>query len=239
MATRFSEARAKHLKEATEMERADVGAREEHVSGVVSLSSEERDMRNAGRRLASEEDDNLDVVGTLKHLMDVIEKGQVNTNELTKRLDEVVADLRAVTDELRWFRRTSGMRGNTLRSRQPSWASARHSTMPRRLPSEASTRRPNRVRRASNTRSSVVESSKKYIDSLTQESRKRIERLALITLPDKLFHGLLWVVVILALFILSHVAWQMVCRTFGHRWFCKLMAGQVIAGRKDREHEEG
>ena len=101
MATRFSEARAKHLKEATEMERADVGAREEHVSGVVSLSSEERDMRNAGRRLASEEDDNLDVVGTLKHLMDVIEKGQVNTNELTKRLDEVVADLRAVTDELR------------------------------------------------------------------------------------------------------------------------------------------
>ena len=56
----------------------------------------------------------------------------------------------------------------------------------------------------------AVESSKKYIDSLTQESRKRIERLALITLPDKLFHGLLWVVVILALFILSHVAWQMV-----------------------------
>ena len=50
MATRFSEARAKHLKEATEMERDDVGAREEHVSGVVSLSSEERDMRNAGRR---------------------------------------------------------------------------------------------------------------------------------------------------------------------------------------------
>ena len=33
---------------------------------------------------------------------------------------------------------------------------------------------------------------------------------ALITLPDKLFHGLLWVVVILALFILSHIAWQMV-----------------------------
>ena len=134
MATRFSEARAKHLKEATEMERDDVSAREEHISGVVSLSSEERDMRNAGRRLASEEDDNLDVVGTLKHLMDVIEKGQVNTNELTKRLDEVVADLRAVTDELRVVQTNVQNEG------------------PRRPPSEASTRRPNRVRRASRRR---------------------------------------------------------------------------------------
>lgn len=207
MATRFSEARAKHLKEATEMERDDVGAREEHVSGVVSLSSEERDMRNAGRRLASEEDDNLDVVGTLKHLMDVIEKGQVNTNELTKRLDEVVADLRAVTDELRVVQ--SNVRNEGQHAAQQAAimgvGKAQHDA------EEAAIRGINETTKQSQASiKKAVESSKKYIDSLTQESRKRIERLALITLPDKLFHGLLWVVVILALFILSHVAWQMV-----------------------------
>ena len=32
----------------------------------------------------------------------------------------------------------------------------------------------------------------------------------LITLPDRLFHVLKWVALILVLFILSHVAWQMV-----------------------------
>ncbi len=207
MATRFSEARAKHLKEATEMERADVGAREEHVSGVVSLSSEERDMRNAGRRLASEEDDNLDVVGTLKHLMDVIEKGQVNTNELTKRLDEVVADLRAVTDELRVVQTNVRNEGQHAAQQAAIMGvgKAQHDA------EEAAIRGINETTKQSQASiKKAVESSKKYIDSLTQESRKRIERLALITLPDKLFHGLLWVVVILALFILSHVAWQMV-----------------------------
>ena len=207
MATRFSEARAKHLKEATEMERADVGAREEHVSGVVSLSSEERDMRNAGRRLASEEDDNLDVVGTLKHLMDVIEKGQVNINELTKRLDEVVADLRAVTDELRVVQTNVRNEGQHAAQQAAIMGvgKAQHDA------EEAAIRGINETTKQSQASiKKAVESSKKYIDSLTQESRKRIERLALITLPDKLFHGLLWVVVILALFILSHVAWQMV-----------------------------
>ena len=207
MATRFSEARAKHLKEATEMERADVGAREEHVSGVVSLSSEERDMRNAGRRLASEEDDNLDVVGTLKHLMDVIEKGQVNTNELTKRLDEVVADLRAVTDELRVVQTNVRNEGQHAAQQAAIMGvgKAQHDA------EVAAIRGINDTTKHSQASiKKAVESSMKYIDSLTQESRKRIERLALITLPDKLFHGLLWVVVILALFILSHVAWQMV-----------------------------
>ena len=207
MATRFSEARAKHLKEATEMERADVGAREEHVSGVVSLSSEECDMRNAGRRLASEEDDNLDVVGTLKHLMDVIEKGQVNINELTKRLDEVVADLRAVTDELRVVQTNVRNEGQHAAQQAAIMGvgKAQHDA------EEAAIRGINETTKQSQASiKKAVESSKKYIDSLTQESRKRIERLALITLPDKLFHGLLWVVVILALFILSHVAWQMV-----------------------------
>ena len=207
MATRFSEARAKHLKEATEMERADVGAREEHVSGVVSLSSEERDMRNAGRRLASEEDDNLDVVGTLKHLMDVIEKGQVNTNELTKRLDEVVADLRAVTDVLRVVQTNVRNEGQHAAQQAAIMGvgKAQHDA------EEAAIRGINETTKQSQASiKKAVESSKKYIDSLTQESRKRIERLALITLPDKLFHGLLWVVVILALFILSHVTWQMV-----------------------------
>ena len=164
-------------------------------------------MRNAGRRLASEEDDNLDVVGTLKHLMDVIEKGQVNINELTKRLDEVVADLRAVTDELRVVQTNVRNEGQHAAQQAAIMGvgKAQHDA------EEAAIRGINETTKQSQASiKKAVESSKKYIDSLTQESRKRIERLALITLPDKLFHGLLWVVVILALFILSHVAWQMV-----------------------------
>lgn len=52
----------------------------------------------------------------------------------------------------------------------------------------------------------VMESSEQYIDSLTLESKRRIGRLALITQPDRLFHVLKWVALILVLFILSHVA---------------------------------
>ena len=52
--------------------------------------------------------------------------------------------------------------------------------------------------------------SEAYIDSMVQLAKRRIERLALITLPDKLFNTLKWVVLILLLFILSQVAWRMI-----------------------------
>ena len=45
---------------------------------------------------------------------------------------------------------------------------------------------------------------------MVQVAKRRIERLALITLPDKLFNTLKWVVMILLLFILSQVAFRMI-----------------------------
>lgn len=55
----------------------------------------------------------------------------------------------------------------------------------------------------------VAKSSREYIEKATEESRKRIERLARVTLPDKLFQMCIWMVVVLLLFILSHVVWQL------------------------------
>ena len=41
------------------------------------------------------------------------------------------------------------------------------------------------------------------------ESKRRIERLAMVTLPDRMFHFLKWTALMLVLFILVHIVWQM------------------------------
>ena len=50
------------------------------------------------------------------------------------------------------------------------------------------------------------ESSKQYIDPFALESKRRIGRMVLIALPDKLFHGFKWGALVLVFFILSYVA---------------------------------
>ena len=50
---------------------------------------------------------------------------------------------------------------------------------------------------------------RKVIDSMVEESKKRIERLSMVTLPDRLFYYGKWMAVILALIILVHVLWGM------------------------------
>lgn len=206
MATNISEARARHMREAGElMERDDDKGRDEHVSGFVSLSSEERDMRSAGRQLANEDDD-IDVAGAIRQMMDVVQRQDVNNQRLMKKLDGVVSQLHEVVDEMRVIQENAQDKEHAAQQ-----AAIMGVGMAQHNAEEAAIRGINETTKQSQASiKKAVESSKKYLESLTQESRKRIERLALITLPDKLFHGLLWVVLILVLFILSHVAWQMV-----------------------------
>ncbi|OUN19087.1 hypothetical protein, partial [Pseudoflavonifractor sp. An85] len=48
-----------------------------------------------------------------------------------------------------------------------------------------------------------------YIDALTQESKRRIERLKMVTLPDRLFNFGKWTALFLILIILCHIVWTM------------------------------
>ncbi len=45
--------------------------------------------------------------------------------------------------------------------------------------------------------------------TMVLESKRRIERLAMVTLPDRMFHFLKWTALMLVLFILVHIVWQM------------------------------
>lgn len=198
---------AKHLREADEAMGREVeeSSREEHVSGILSLSSEARDMRNAGRKLENEDDD-VGLTGVVTRLKESIDRQDRNYVMLVKKLDDVLNQLHGVCDELQVIRTQTQDEGHAARQ-----AVLMGVGKVQQEAEEAAIRGINEATRRSETSlKEVMESSKKYIDSLTQESKKRIERLALVTLPDRLFHGLKWIILILVLFILSHVAWQMV-----------------------------
>lgn len=55
----------------------------------------------------------------------------------------------------------------------------------------------------------VTARSRKVIDSMVEESKRRIERLSMVTLPDRLFYYSKWMAVVLVLIILVHVLWGM------------------------------
>lgn len=206
MATNINELRAKHMRGAgRSMERDDDSGRVEQATGVVTLSDEERDMRNAGRRLEHEEDGNVDLAGAVKHLTDLLERQDRNNQALMKKLDGVVTQLHEVVDEVH------EIQANVHNEEHDAKQAAIMGVGKVQHEAEAATIKSiNEATRQSQTSiKKVMESSKHYIESLTQESKKRIERLALVTLPDKLFHTLMWVALILLLFILSHVAWDM------------------------------
>lgn len=207
MATNINELRAKHMRGAERpMERDGSTGREEQTTDMVSLSDEERDMRNAGRRLAYEEDTKVDLAGAVKHLTDLLERQDINNQNLMRKLDGMVTQLSEVVDEVHEIQaNVHSEEHNAQQAAIMGVGKVQHEA-------EAATIRSiNEATKQSQTSiKKVMESSRHYIESLTQESKKRIERLALITLPDKLFHGLMWVALILVLFILSHVAWQLV-----------------------------
>lgn len=160
----------------------------------VGLTEEARDMRNAGRRLDAQWQD-PDVIGVAEKLMQAVERQEANNRQLAKDMGNVLQQLREVVTEVERIR--SDARDESHTAQQAALSGVN------RAQQEAEQLTLRNIDK-------VTKKSTEYIDSMVQVAKRRIERLALITLPDKLFNTLKWVVLILALFVLSQMAVRMI-----------------------------
>lgn len=170
----------------------DMERNEEHLSGIRTLSEEARDARNAGRKLENEDSG---VYGAVIQMQKAVEEYKASNRSVVEQMQAMVCQMRDVLDEVE---RIKADAQDTSHSAQQ--AALMGVNKAQENAEKITLRRIN----------DVTEKNKKYIDQMVQESRRRIERLMMITLPDRLFYTGKWVVLILALFILSHVAWRMV-----------------------------
>ena len=161
----------------------------------VGLSEEARDMRNAGRQLEKQEVDDSDLIAAARRLHEAVHEQEANNRQLVKDTNSLLQEMRVIVEEVARIR--SDAQDETRSARQAALSGVN------RAQQEAE-------RLTIRNLDKVTKKSEEYIDSMVQLAKRRIERLALITLPDKLFNILKWIVVVLALFILSHVAWGMI-----------------------------
>ena len=169
-----------------------------HVSGILHLTEEARDMRNAGRQLESEQQGgaaNQDLVGAVKELQQAVEAGRESNEAIAEQMSQMLYDMHEMMDEIK-----------SIRSEAKDGS---------RIAERAAVNGMNRVQRQVEEITvkgikEVTERNKAYIDTKVQEAKRRIERLAMVTVPDRLFQFCKWTSIILLLFILSHIAWSMV-----------------------------
>lgn len=198
---------AKHLRESLgqgrdmeDMERDDERV-ETHISGVRNLSEEAREMRAAGRKLVGESEekaggisDYRKLAGSVKKLKESVDAQRGEVNQAVRKMDQTLYEMRNLVDRI-----------------EELYASSKdeaHSAEQAAL---------NGVNRAQEKAEEITlrnideatQRSKKAIDTMVLESKRRIERLAMVTLPDRMFHFLKWTALMLALFIMVHVVWQM------------------------------
>lgn len=200
---------AKHLKESLEqgtdmqdIERDDERV-EPHISGVRNLSEEAREMRAAGRKLVGEGEgeekaDNLSdyrrLSGSVKKLKESVDAQRAEVNQAVKKMDQTLYEMRNLVDRVE----------ELYNSAKDETHSAEQAAL-------------NGVNKAQEKAQEITlrnideatQRSKKAIDTMVLESKRRIERLAMVTLPDRMFHFLKWTALMLVLFILVHIVWQM------------------------------
>jgi len=195
---------AKYLKESLgqgeDMER-DEERVEPHISGVRNLSETAREMRAAGRKLVNEDDDkekDIDdydrLSGAVKKLQESVDAQKAEVAQTVKRMNQILYEMRGLVDEVE--RIYTDARDESHSAEQAALngvnkAQEKAQEITLRNIDEATQR------------------SKKAIDTMVLESKRRIERLAMVTLPDRMFHFLKWTALMLVLFILVHIAWQM------------------------------
>lgn len=158
------------------------------------LSEEARDARNAGRRLEKQEDA-TDVVAAVARLTEAVSHQEAINQQFAKDMSGALFQLRQIVDEV------ERIRADAKDDAHSAQQAALNGVNRAQQEAEQLTIR---------NLNKVTKKSEEYIDSMVQVAKRRIERLALITLPDRLFHTLKWVVMVLALFILSHMAWQLI-----------------------------
>ena len=195
---------AKNVKESLgqgeDMER-DEKRVEPHISGVRNLSETAREMRAAGRKLVNEDDDkekDIDdydrLSGAVKKLQESVDAQRAEVAQAVKRMNQILYEMRGLVDEVE--RIYTDARDESHSAEQAALngvnkAQEKAQEITLRNIDEATQR------------------SKKAIDTLVLESKRRIERLAMVTLPDRMFHFLKWTALMLVLFILVHIVWQM------------------------------
>jgi len=195
---------AKYLKESLgqgeDMER-DEERVEPHISGVRNLSETACEMRAAGRKLVNEDDDkekDIDdydrLSGAVKKLQESVDAQKAEVAQTVKRMNQILYEMRGLVDEVE--RIYTDARDESHSAEQAALngvnkAQEKAQEITLRNIDEATQR------------------SKKAIDTMVLESKRRIERLAMVTLPDRMFHFLKWTALMLVLFILVHIVWQM------------------------------
>jgi len=195
---------AKNVKESLgqgeDMER-DEKRVEPHISGVRNLSETAREMRAAGRKLVNEDDDKEKDIndydrlsGAVKKLQESVDAQRAEVAQAVKRMNQILYEMRGLVDEVE--RIYTDARDESHSAEQAALngvnkAQEKAQEITLRNIDEATQR------------------SKKAIDTMVLESKRRIERLAMVTLPDRMFHFLKWTALMLVLFILVHIVWQM------------------------------
>ena len=195
---------AKNVKESLgqgeDMER-DEKRVDPHISGVRNLSETAREMRAAGRKLVNEDDDkekDIDdydrLSGAVKKLQESVDAQRAEVAQAVKRMNQILYEMRGLVDEVE--RVYTDARDESHSAEQAALngvnkAQEKAQEITLRNIDEATQR------------------SKKAIDTMVLESKRRIERLAMVTLPDRMFHFLKWTALMLVLFILVHIVWQM------------------------------
>lgn len=186
---------AKHFSEVKrELEQSDG-----HMAGIgqqLKLSEEARDARNAGRRLEDENDENdeTDLIGTVKKLEDLIAEQRRSNERIAREMRGMVSEMKDVLEKVEELRNGA--------------ADAQHQANQMALMGVANAQQKAGEMTIKNVEE-VTARSRKVIDSMVEESKKRIERLSMVTLPDRLFYYSKWMAVILVLIILVHVLWGM------------------------------
>lgn len=166
------------------------------MSGVIHLAEEVRDARAAGRKLANDDSDLVedDIVGVVIKLREEVAGFRLDNKRAVKKMDQTLYEMRNLVDRVE----------ELYNSAKDETHSAEQAAL-------------NGVNKAQEKAQEITlrnideatQRSKKAIDTMVLESKRRIERLAMVTLPDRMFHFLKWTALMLVLFILVHIVWQM------------------------------
>lgn len=179
-----------------EMERDE--ERVEHESGIYNLSSETRELRNAGRKLVSDEDDAVNedrqLIGAVKELQESVIAQRADITRAVKKMNQMLYEMRNMVE------RVESIYTEAKDDEYAMQQAALNGVNKAQLKAEEITLR---------NIDEATQRSKKVIDTMALESKRRIERLAMVTLPDRMFHFLKWTALMLVLFILVHIVWQM------------------------------
>lgn len=172
--------------------------RVEHESGIYNLSSETRELRNAGRKLVSGEDDVVNedrqLIGAVKELQESVIAQRADITRAVKKMNQMLYEMRNMVE------RVESIYTEAKDNEHAMQQAALNGVNKAQLKAEEITLR---------NIDEATQRSKKVIDTMALESKRRIERLAMVTLPDRMFHFLKWTALMLVLFILVHIVWQM------------------------------